>query len=124
MEKTDIEKIMALGKILSSDNKPAEIVRDERAAESKVRRQINTLNNILPFLPYDMRRTVFAAVKILEMNDFENSCGVIEAQNKFRFDTKGFADSCRKYMNNDEKQLFNSLYVLSSLKSSGFGGIK
>ena len=122
METSDIEKIMAFGKMLSSDSGKKETTSDNNVTESRVNRQINTLNNIIPFLPYDIRRGVFAVVKILEMNDFDSKRGVIEAQNKYEFDSRGFADACRMHMNNEEKQLFNSLYILSNFKKLGLGG--
>lgn len=123
MDTNDIEKIMALSKILNSsrnDQKPVKAENKSIVPESKLKRQIKTLNNIMPYINGDMKRQVYAVIKIMEIAGFNSENRAITAQKKTSvFDAKKFVEAAQSDLSPNEKQLFNTLYVLSSLGSSG-----
>lgn len=123
MDTNDIEKIMALSKILNSsrnDSKPVKAENKSIVPESKLKRQIKTLNNIMPYINGDMKRQVYAVIKIMEIAGFNIENRAITAQEKTSvFDAKKFVEAAQSDLSPNEKQLFNTLYVLSSLGSSG-----
>ncbi len=124
MDSNDIEKIMALSKIINSgkaENKPVKAESKSFVPESRLKRQIKTLNNIMPYLTGDMKRQVYAVIKIMEIAGFNTENRAITAQENKNsvFDEKKFTQAAQADLSPNEKQFFNTLYVLSSLGRSG-----
>ena len=124
MDSNDIEKIMALSKILNYSKTEPKLIKAENKSlvpENRLNRQIKTLNNIMPYLTGDMKRQIYAVIKIMEIADFNTENRAIEAQesNNTVFDEKKFAEAAQADLSPNEKQLFNTLYVLSTLGRSG-----
>ena len=124
MDSNDIEKIMALSKILNYSKTEPKLIKAENKSlvpENRLNRQIKTLNNIMPYLTGDMKRQIYAVIKIMEIAGFNTENRAIEAQesNNTVFDEKKFAEASQAYLSPNEKQLFNTLYVLSTLGRSG-----
>lgn len=124
MDSNDIEKIMALSKILNYNKTEPKLIKAENKSlvpENRLNRQIKTLNNIMPYLTGDMKRQIYAVIKIMEIADFNTENRAIEAQesNNSVFDEKKFAEAAQADLSPNEKQLFNTLYVLSTLGRSG-----
>ena len=124
MDSNDIEKIMALSKILNYSKTEPKLIKAENKSlvpENRLNRQIKTLNNIMPYLTGDMKRQIYAVIKIMEIADFNTENRAIEAQesNNSVFDEKKFAEAAQADLSPNEKQLFNTLYVLSTLGRSG-----
>ena len=119
MEKNDIEKIMALSSILGGGTTNSDVTKATAESESKTRRQIKTLNNIIPFLEPEMKRGVYTVIKIMEIAEFESSQAVISAQKKTDFDRKKFMEAAQQYLLPEEKRLFNTLCALSQFKDMG-----
>lgn len=124
MDSNDIEKIMALSKILNSGKTEPKLIKAENKSlvpENRLNRQIKTLNNIMPYLTGDMKRQIYAVIKIMEIAGFNTENRAIEAQesNNTVFDEKKFAEAAQADLSPNEKQLFNTLYVLSTLGRSG-----
>ena len=124
MDSNDIEKIMALSKILNYSKTEPKLIKAENKSlvpENRLNRQIKTLNNIMPYLTGDMKRQIYAVIKIMEIAGFNTENRAIEAQesNNTVFDEKKFAEAAQADLSPNEKQLFNTLYVLSTLGRSG-----
>lgn len=124
MDSNDIEKIMALSKILNYSKTEPKLIKAENKSlvpENRLNRQIKTLNNIMPYLTGDMKRQIYAVIKIMEIDGFNTENRAIEAQesNNTVFDEKKFAEAAQADLSPNEKQLFNTLYVLSTLGRSG-----
>ena len=124
MDSNDIEKIMALSKILNFSKTEPKLIKAENKSlvpENRLNRQIKTLNNIMPYLTGDMKRQIYAVIKIMEIAGFNTENRAIEAQesNNTVFDEKKFAEAAQADLSPNEKQLFNTLYVLSTLGRSG-----
>ena len=124
MDSNDIEKIMALSKILNYNKTEPKLIKAENKSlvpENRLNRQIKTLNNIMPYLTGDMKRQIYAVIKIMEIAGFNTENRAIEAQesNNSVFDEKKFAEAAQADLSPNEKQLFNTLYVLSTLGRSG-----
>lgn len=124
MDSNDIEKIMALSKILNYNKTEPKLIKAENKSlvpENRLNRQIKTLNNIMPYLTGDMKRQIYAVIKIMEIAGFNTENRAIEAQesNNTVFDEKKFAEAAQADLSPNEKQLFNTLYVLSTLGRSG-----
>ncbi len=119
MDTSDIEKIITIGNMLNTrntknENKSSEIVPQFK---TKTQRQTAVLNNILPYIAPDMRNRIYALIKIMEFETFEN--GNITAQEKFVFDRGKFIDAAVKYLSPEEKQLFNTFCILSQMGKGG-----
>lgn len=124
MDSNDIEKIMALSKILNYSKTEPKLIKAENKSlvpENRLNRQIKTLNNIMPYLTGDTKRQIYAVIKIMEIAGFNTENRAIEAQesNNTVFDEKKFAEAAQADLSPNEKQLFNTLYVLSTLGRSG-----
>ena len=124
MDSNDIEKIMALSKILNYNKTEPKLIKAENKSlvpENRLNRQIKTLNNIMPYLTGDMKRQIYAVIKIMEIAGFNTENRAIEAQesNNTVFDEKKFAEAAQADLSPNEKQLFNTQYVLSTLGRSG-----
>ncbi len=124
MDSNDIEKIMALSKILNYSKTEPKLIKAENKSlvpENRLNRQIKTLNNIMPYLTGDMKRQIYAVIKIMEIAGFNTENRAIEAEesNNTVFDEKKFAEAAQADLSPNEKQLFNTLYVLSTLGRSG-----
>ena len=124
MDSNDIEKIMALSKILNSgktEPKPIKAENKSLVPENRLKRQIKTLNNIMPYLTGDMKRQVYAVIKIMEIAGFNTENRAITAQENSSsvFDEKKFAQAAQADLSPNEKQFFNTMYVLSTLGRSG-----
>ena len=124
MDSNDIEKIMALSKILNYSKTEPKLIKAENKSlvpENRLNRQIKTLNNIMPYLTGDMKRQIYAVIKIMEIAGFNTENRATEAQesNNTVFDEKKFAEAAQADLSPNEKQLFNTLYVLSTLGRSG-----
>ena len=124
MDSNDIEKIMALSKILNYSKTEPKLIKAENKSlvpENRLNRHIKTLNNIMPYITGDMKRQIYAVIKIMEIAGFNTENRAIEAQesNNTVFDEKKFAEAAQADLSPNEKQLFNTLYVLSTLGRSG-----
>lgn len=119
MDTSDIEKIITIGNMLNTcntktENKPSDIVPQFK---TRIQRQTAVLNNILPCVAPNMRKQIYALIKIMELESFENRN--ITAQEKFVFDSKKFIDAAVKYLSPEEKQLFNTFCILSRIGKGG-----
>ncbi len=124
MDSNDIEKIMALSKILNHNKTEPKLIKAENKSlvpENRLNRQIKTLNNIMPYLTGDMKRQIYTVIKIMEIAGFNTENRAIAAQesNNSVFDEKKFAQAAQADLSPNEKQLFNTLYVLSTLSRTG-----
>ena len=82
MDSNDIEKIMALSKILNYSKTEPKLIKAENKSlvpENRLNRQIKTLNNIMPYLTGDMKRQIYAVIKIMEIAGFNTENRAIEA---------------------------------------------
>ncbi len=125
METSDIEKIMALSSIFNSQNQTKKPVSTENNVLEKTKRQISTLKNIIPYIKPEMRIGIFTVIKLMEIADFESKNSVISAQDSegvFNFERDKFIDAAQKYLSPQEKQVFNTLYMLSQLKEINLFG--
>lgn len=123
MNSGDIEKIMAIGSMLQSSSKRE--TQEERNADTeknKLHRQIKTLNNILPFLDSAMKKNIYTLIKLMEISDFQSGAALISTQSKNSFDQKGFIEAAQQYLLPEEKQMFNTLYMLTQLNSMSMAG--
>ena len=121
MEASDIERIMALSSIFTSgpvSKTSTESQPDTEGHALKIKRQINTLQNILPYIGPDMKKGIYTVIKLMEIADFESENRVITAQGResFCFDRKKLIEAAQKSLSPQEKQAFNTLCVLSQIK--------
>ncbi len=123
MDANDIEKIMALSSILGSpknESKPVKAESKSIVPENRLKRQIKTLSNVMPYITGDMKRQVYAVIKIMEIAGFNMENRAIIAQDSGeKFDAKKFIEAAQSDLSPNEKQMFNTLYVLSTLGRSG-----
>ncbi len=115
MDPSDIEKLMTIGNMLNTCNSKTETNSSDIAPQfkNKIQRQTAVLNNILPYVAPDIRKQLFALIKIIELKNFES--GNITMQEKFVFNRKKFIDAALKYLSPDEKQVFNTFFILSQM---------
>ena len=115
MDPSDIEKLMTIGNMLNTCSSKTETNSHDIAPQfkNKIQRQTAVLNNILPYVAPDIRKQLFALIKIIELKNFES--GNITMQEKFVFNRKKFIDAALKYLSPDEKQVFNTFFILSQM---------